>query len=61
MCQLKPPLMIKYMASLFLDYKFDISSEMKKCIKHYFNFDLNDSDVENMINGLDDNGNNMIK
>lgn len=54
-------LMIKHIASLFSDYQFDIKSEMKKCIKYYFNYDLSDSDIENMSKGLDSNGQNMIK
>ena len=54
------PLMIKYIESLFSNYQFDINSEMKKCIKYYFNYDLSDSDVKNMANGLDYNGQNMI-
>ena len=54
-------LMIKYAASLFSGYQFDINSEIKKCIKYYFNYDLSDRDVENMVKGLDNNGQNMIK
>lgn len=54
-------LMIKHIASLFSDYQFDIKSEIKKCIKYYFNYDLSDGDIENMSKGLDSNGQNMIK
>ena len=54
-------LMIKYLASIFSDYKFNMGSEMRKTIKHYFNYDLSDNDINNMMNGLDNNGNNMIK
>ena len=53
--------MIKYIASLFSGYQFDINSEIKKCIKYHFNYDLSDRDVENMVKGLDNNGQNMIK
>ena len=54
------PLMIKYIASLFSNYQFNIGDEMKKSIKYYFNYDLSNSDVEYMLNGLDCNGQNMI-
>ena len=54
------PLMIKYIASLFSNYQFNIGDEMKKSIKYYFNYDLTNSDVEYMLNGLDCNGQNMI-
>lgn len=54
------PLMLKYTASLFSDYKFDMNIEMKTCIKKYFGYELSDSDVQNMCNGLDKNGNRMV-
>ena len=53
-------LMLKYTASLFNDYEFDINQAMKDCIKKYFNYDLTDSDVENMLKGLSKEGTNMI-
>ncbi len=55
------PLMLKYTASLFSDYKFDMNSEMKKCIKKYFGYALSDSDVQNMCNALNKNGERMVK
>ena len=55
------PLMLKYIASLFSNYDFDMYKEMKNNIKQYFNYDLSDKDIENMANGLDSNGKNMIK
>lgn len=54
------PLMLKYTASLFNEYEFDLKSEMKSNIKKYFNYDLSDSDVTNMAQGLDKNGNRMV-
>lgn len=54
------PLMLKYTASLFNDYDFDMNEEMKASIKKYFDYDLTDSDVENMCNGLDRNGMRMV-
>jgi ABC-type Fe3+-hydroxamate transport system substrate-binding protein len=54
------PLMLRYSASLFSDYKFDLNKEMKACIKNYFNYELTDSDVQNMSMGLDKNGNKMV-
>ena len=33
---------------------------MKANIKKYFNYDLSDSDVENMAKGLDKNGARMV-
>ena len=54
------PLMLKYTASLFNDYEFDLKAEMKANIKKYFNYDLSDSDVDNMANGLDKNGVRMV-
>ena len=54
------PLMLKYTASLFNDYEFDMKAEMKANIKKYFNYDLTDADVENMANGLDKNGQRMV-
>lgn len=54
------PLMLKYTASLFNDYEFDLKAEMKANIKKYFNYDLSDVDVENMAKGLDKNGNRMV-
>ena len=53
-------LMLKYTASLFNDYDFDIKAEMKSCIKKYFNYDLTDQDVENMCKGLSKIGEDMI-
>lgn len=53
-------LMLKYTASLFNDYEFDLNAEMKTCMKKYFNYDLTDSDVINMSKGLDKNGNRMV-
>ncbi len=53
-------LMLKYTASLFSDYECDIKEEMKSCIKKYFNYDLTDADVENMLKGLTKEGKNMI-
>ena len=54
------PLMLKYTASLFNDYEFNLNAEMKASIKKYFNYDLTDSDVNNMANGLDKDGNRMV-
>lgn len=53
-------LMLKYTASLFNDYEFDLNAEMKACMKKYFNYDLTDSDAINMSKGLDKNGNRMV-
>lgn len=53
-------LMLKYTASLFNDYEFDLNAEMKDCMKKYFNYDLTDSDAINMSKGLDKNGNRMV-
>ncbi len=54
-------LMLKYTANLFNPtYEFDMKTEMKNAIKKYFNYDLTDTDVENMSKGLDKNGENMI-
>ena len=55
------PIMIKYIASIFSNYKVDIYSDMRNNIKQYFNYDLSDKDIENMMKGLDYNGSNMIK
>ena len=54
------PLMLKYTASLFNDYSIDMKTEMKAAIKKYFNYNLSDSDVENMCKGLDKNGERMV-
>lgn len=54
------PLMLKYTASLFNEYEFDLNAEMKSNIKKYFNYDLTDSDVVNMSQGLDKNGQRMV-
>lgn len=55
------PLMLKYTANLFNpSYEFDLNSEMKATIKKYFNYDLTDTDVENMTKGLSKTGENMI-
>lgn len=54
-------LMLKYTANLFNpSYTFDLCSEMKATIKKYFNYDLSNSDVENMSKGLSKTGENMI-
>lgn len=53
-------LMLKYTASLFNDYEFDVKTEMKVCIKKYFDYDLTDADVDNMLKGLSKEGKNMI-
>lgn len=53
-------LMLKYTASLFSDYEFDVKTEMRSCIKKYFNYDLTDIDVDNMLKGLSKEGKNMI-
>ena len=55
------PLMLKYTASLFNDYSFDLNAEMKANIKKYFNYDLTDADVNNMANGLNKNGERMVQ
>lgn len=55
------PLMLKYTASLFNDYAFDMKTEMKASIKKYFNYNLTDADVENMANGLDKDGQRMVE
>lgn len=54
------PLMLKYTASLFNEYEFDLKAEMKANVKKYFNYDLTDSDADNMANGLDKNGERMV-
>lgn len=54
------PLMLKYTASLFNEYSFDLNAEMKASIKKYFDYDLTDADVNNMANGLDKNGARMV-
>ena len=54
------PLMLKYTASLFNDYEFDLKAEMKASIKKYFNYNLTDSDVENMSKGLAKDGTVMV-
>ncbi|MBR4599521.1 MAG: ABC transporter substrate-binding protein [Treponema sp.] len=54
-------LMLKYTASLFSNYDFDMTKEMKTCVKKYFNYELSDSDVRNMCNGLDKFGERMVK
>lgn len=55
------PVMLKYTASLFnQEYQYDIINGIKENIKKYFNYDLSDSDVNNMIQGLDKNGNRMV-
>ena len=54
------PLMLKYAASLFNDYEFDMKAEMKANIKKYFNYNLSDMDVENMSKGLDKKGKRMV-
>lgn len=54
------PLMLKYTASLFNDYNFDLKNEMKSNIKKYFNYDLSDTDISNMAQGLDKDGHRMV-
>ena len=54
------PLMLKYTASLFNDYEFDMKNEMKANIKKYFGYDLTDNDVMNMSQGLDKDGKRMV-
>ena len=55
------PVMLKYIASLFnQSYEFDMKVELKANIKKYFNYDLNDTDVENMCNALTKNGEVMV-
>lgn len=54
-------LMLKYTASLFSNYEFDMTKEMKDCMKKYFNYELSDSDVKNMCNGLNKSGERMVK
>ena len=54
------PLMLKYTASLFNEYDFDLKTEMKSNIKKYFNYDLSDADVANMSQGLDKDGHRMV-
>ena len=41
--------------------KFDVEDEMRKNIRKYFNYDLSEQDIYNMCNGLDHNGENMIR
>ena len=55
------PVMLKYVASLFNSkYEFDMDAELKSNIKKYFNYDLSSSDVINMCNGLNKNGERMV-
>lgn len=55
------PLMLKYTANLFNpSYEFDMNAEMKSTIKKWFDYDLTDTDVENMSKGLSKSGENMI-
>ncbi len=54
------PLMLKFTASLFNEYEFDLKTEMKSNIKKYFNYDLSDDDVTNMSQGLDKDGHRMV-
>lgn len=54
------PLMLKYTASLFNNYEFDLNVEMKANIRKYFNYDLSDNDVNNMAQGLDKDGRRMV-
>ena len=53
--------MLKYTANLFNpSYEIDLGMEMKSTIKKYFNYDLSDRDVVNMLLGLSKDGSNMI-
>lgn len=55
------PVMLKYMASLLNEsYKYDIYDGLRTNIKKYFGYDLSDSDIYNMCNGLDKNGERMV-
>lgn len=54
------PLMLKYTASLFNDYEFNMAEEMKANIKKYFNYTLTDQEVANMSSGLGQDGNGMV-
>lgn len=55
------PVMLKYIASLFNPaYEFDMNTELKANVKKYFNYDLTDSDVQNMCKALTKNGEVMV-
>lgn len=56
------PLFVYDMANKLYPELFDYDMEKltKECIKKYFNYDLTDSDVQNMLNGLDKNGEPLI-
>ena len=41
-------------------FDYDMEALTKECIKKYFNYDLSDSDVNNILNGLDKNGEPLI-
>ena len=41
-------------------FNYDMEKLTKECIKKYFNYDLTDSNVQNMLNGLDKNGEPLI-
>ena len=54
------PVMLKYIANLFnSNYAFDMHTEMRKNIKHYFNYELTDGDIDNMCLGLTKDGERM--
>ncbi len=55
------PVMLKYVASLFNDYAFDIHAELKENIKKYFGYDLTDGDIDNMCKGLSKTGAKMVE
>ena len=56
------PLFVYDMANKLYPELFDYDMEKltKECINKYFNYDLTDSDVQNMLNGLDKNGEPLI-
>ena len=41
-------------------FNYDIEQLTKDCIKKYFNYDLTDTDVKNILSGLDKNGEPLI-
>lgn len=41
-------------------FNYDIKTLTKECIEKYFGYTLTDNDVENMLNGLDKNGEPLI-
>lgn len=51
------PVMLKYAASLFNEnYGFDVKAGLKENLKKHFGYDLSDEYAENMLRGLDKNG-----